>query len=55
VSGPGGLPAVLADALAALAGWIDDQLAGGAPPKHVAQVAADALRWIAAELTRGET
>lgn len=33
-----------------LAGWIDDQLAGGVPPKWVAQMAADAARDIAVML-----
>ena len=26
---------------------LDDELAGGAPPKYLVQVAADAARWIA--------
>lgn len=38
---------ILAAQLDALAAWIDDQLAGGAPPKWVAHVAAAAARYIA--------
>jgi hypothetical protein len=40
--------------LQALAGWIDDEIAAGQPPKWVAQVAAMTVRYIAAKLrTRG--
>ena len=39
--------AVAAARLYGLAGWLDDELAGGAPPKYLVQVAADAARWIA--------
>lgn len=45
--------AALADSLVGLANWVDDELAAGQPPKHVAQTAVEALRWIAAELRAG--
>ena len=39
----------VAAALEAAAGWVDDQIAGGAPAKWVAAQAAESLRWIAGQ------
>jgi hypothetical protein len=38
---------IVAAMLEGLAGWIDDELAGGVPPKWVARQAAAAARYIA--------
>jgi hypothetical protein len=38
---------VVAALLNALAGWADDALAGGAPPKHVAQELIIMMRYVA--------
>jgi len=46
-------PRPVAAALEAAAGWVDDQLAGGAPPKWVAAQAAESLRWIAGQERAG--
>ena len=37
---------VIAAMLSGLASWIDSEVSGGAPPKWVAQQAADAARYI---------
>ncbi len=66
---PGGVPGVIAPdvhraarlpsraeaaaELEALAAWVDDMLAGGQPPKWVAQVGAAAARHIAARIRTG--
>ena len=44
----------IAAALDELAEWIDDGLASGRPPKHLAQQAAIALRHFAVVATRGD-
>lgn len=36
-----------------LAEWLDEELAGGQPPKHLVHVAVAAARYIAAKLRRG--
>jgi hypothetical protein len=47
-------PAVQAAAeLDGLAGWLEDELAGGKPPKYLVHIAILAVRWIAGRLRVG--